>query len=218
MEILDILTILSIITTLALVYYAWKKLASNTLRAYFIIMIVFFILPMVMPFGETRTDTWMKHLLFYNGQFSLYMYLTHLIKSFKPASSENTPTKPPPSIAVAALISTQGTESWYNFLTDQGLEHFLALPLLFLIVTVIHIQYQYITDQAFKTVLNLCIAACTTLVMIHVGEFVVESQHILPFMEGDPVEITEFIWYFVALILFWFSIKKLPEHIQKTTV
>lgn len=218
MDILSLLEYTGILGTIALIYYAWKKLSSRSIRIYFTIMILFFIFPMVLPFGETRTDTWMKHLLFYSGQFSLYMYLTHLIESYKPKTENEAAPQTPPIAAAAGIMSLHGTETWYNYLTDQGLEHFLTLPLLFLIMTVIRIQYHYIADRAFRGALNLCIVACCALVMIHVGEFVVESQHLMPFMEGEPIEITEFMWYFIALILFFISVKKLPRFPSQATV
>ncbi len=167
-------------------------------------------MPMILPFTESHRDMWMKHFFFYTGQVAYYVYLTYLIDLYDPSTSDKE-TAPKLTMNPVALLSFSSVKSWFSYLTDQGLQHFLTLPFLFLIISIIRTRYPYISDGKLKKALIFCLAAGAVLVMIHVGEFVVESQKWLPMFEGDPIEISEFCWFLLSLLFFGLSLMSLPK-------
>ncbi len=205
MDSLLIFKIISFLATLAVAVWSTPKLAKTKVKVVFVAMLISFFLSTILFFPEGRINDWLKHIPFYFGQFLLYLFLVNIIEAYSPIEKKPQ-SSPQPRLAVLPV----GFVNWFNFLTDQGLQHVITLPLFFLIVTVVRIQYLYIESPAFKTVLNLFMAAGGALVMIHIGEFVVESQGWLPFLE-ELIEIIEFLWYYLALILIGLGVSKLTK-------
>lgn len=203
--ILTILKIISFIFTLTLVIWGTPKLTKSKVKGIFVVMLGSFFLSTVLFFPEGRINDWLKHIPFYFGQFFLYLFLANIIEAYSPISKKPQ-SSPQPQLA----LIPGGFSNWFNFLTDQGLQHLITLPFLFLIVTVIRIQYLYIESAAFKSALNLFMLAGTALVMIHMGEFVVENHGWLPFLE-EAIEVIEFLWYYLGLILIGFAVSKLTK-------
>ena len=175
------------------------------MRIIFILMLIFFFLSTMLFFPEGRINDWLKHIPFYIGQFLFYLWLESI---FGKVSQSQSQTKE--VAAAAALPATGGLVDWFNFLTDQGLQHIITLPFSILIIAIIRVRFTYISTH-LKSTLNILILAAISLTMIHVGEFVVESQAWLPFLE-EWIEIIEFLWYYLGLGLFAFGVKKLAQN------
>lgn len=201
---LFIYKVISFVLTLAVALWGIKKLEPGKGRILFSIMLTFFFLSTILFFPEGRINDWNKHIPFYIGQLLFYFWIESIFD--KPTQSQSQ-TK---TVAAAAAIpATGGFVEWFNFLTDQGLQHVITLPFLILIIAIIRVRFAYIPTH-LKSTLNILIVAALSLTIIHVGEFVVESQNWLPFLE-EWIEIIEFLWYYLALGLFAIGVKRLAK-------
>lgn len=168
-------------------------------------MLIFFFLSTILFFPEGKINDWLKHIPFYIGQFLFYLWLESIFGKTNSQSQSQTKV-----VAQAATLpAAGGLAEWLNFLTDQGLQHIITLPFSILIIAIIKVRFDYIPTH-LKSTLNILILAVLSLTMIHVGEFVVESQAWLPFLESS-IEVIEFLWYYLALGLFAFGVKKLAQ-------
>lgn len=204
MDILDILKIISVVYTLVVIWYGWSRISDHKTKVLFGAMLVCFLLSAVLFFPEGAMSEWAKHSLFYLGQVLFYFFLNRLI-----AKRITTPARP--TSALPTLAAAGAPVEWFTFITDLGLQHIITLPFLFLIITFIRIQYSFVSSSAIKPMLNIFMLAGFFLTMIHVGEFVVESLGLFPMLEGNPIEITEFFWFYMAMGTYWYAISLLPR-------
>lgn len=213
MDILILCKLLSLLFSCTLIMYSLKTILDKKARTFFILMILSFFSSTILFFPEGRINDWIKHVPFFIGQLFLYYFLSSLLTKYTHA--ETAPSTPRPTVPASGAPFSVGalaaTDDWFNFLTDQGLQHFLAVPLFFVIVTNIRLHYPQIRSALFRSILNLSLLAGASLTMIHLGEFIVESQHLLSFLEGDPIEIIEFLWYYAACVLFFIMLKKMSS-------
>ncbi len=200
---LFIYKVISFILTVAVIVWGVKKLEAGRGRTIFCAMLIFFFLSTMLFFPEGRVNDWLKHLPFFIGQLLFYFWLVSIFgKSSQPKTKG--------TAHAVAVPATGGFTEWFNYLTDQGLQHIIALPFLILIIAVVRVRYAYIQSSYLKSTLNLLLLAAGFLTMIHVGEFVVESQGWLPFLE-KWIEQIEFVLYYLAIGLFAIGIKRLAK-------
>lgn len=208
-----ILKTINFLFTLAICLWSWKKLGNKRVRLLFCFMLAFFFLSTVLFGADSLSDTWLKHILFYIGQFFFYLFVVALIAGYDKSSNDafDVSTAKNPftgdgrgALAVAGMTSMtdSGVGDWIDFITDQGIQHMLTLPLLLLIITTVEIRYVFVTSKAFRSVLNTFMFAAAALMTIHLMEFIVESQKLIPFLDGDLNEVLEFIWYYFGLFFF----------------
>lgn len=202
---LFIYKVISFILTFAVTLWGIKKLRAGKGRIIFSLMLIFFFLSTILFFPEGKINDWIKHVPFYIGQILFYFWLESI---FNQPSQGQSQTK---TMAQAGVLSAAGgfTE-WFNFLTDQGLQHVITLPFTILIIAIMKVRFAYIESSHLRFTLNIFILAVLSLTMIHVGEFVVESQNWLPFLE-EWIEIIEFLWYYLGLGLFAIGVKRLAK-------
>ncbi len=218
MDIFIVLKTISFLATLGVIIYGWKIMSTRSIRALFAAMLVFFFLSTILFAKDSMLDTWLKHIVFFIGQFLFYIFLTAVIafhtKKSAGASSWGTGEKSfLAGMAGIPLAMQSEAMDWIEFITDQGVQHILALPLFFLIIATIELRYFFITSPAFRSLLNMFMFAAGSLVMIHAMEFIVESQGFIPALEGDPIEIMEFGWFYLGLFFFAravFLMKNIP--------
>ncbi len=168
-------------------------------------MLVVFFLSTMFFFPEGRINDWLKHIPFFIGQFLFYLWLESIF-----GKSAQNQSQTQGMAQVVALPATGSFTEWFNFLTDHGIQHIIALPFYMLIMAAISVRFSYIQSTPFRSTLNLLMLAALSLTMIHIGEFVVESQNWLPFLI-DWIERIEFLLYYLALGLFALGIKKLAQ-------
>ncbi len=202
---LFIYKVISFILTLAVLAWGIKKLEAGRGRIIFCAMLIFFFLSTMLFFPEGRVNDWLKHIPFFIGQFLFYLWLESI---FGKSAQNKFQTQGMAQVAV--LPATGSFTEWFNFLTDQGLQHIIVLPFYMLIMAVISVRFAYIQSTPLRSTLNLLMLAALFLTMIHIGEFVVESQAWLPFLE-NWIEIIEFLLYYLALGFFALGIKKLAQ-------
>lgn len=218
MDNLLIFKIISLLLSILVILYSLRTISKTKVRILFIIMIASFFLSTILFFPEGRINDWMKHLPFYVGQLFFYFFLSSLLSEYTPPNNSVPSPKPiVPTTQIAASFIGSGIDEWFNFLTDQGLQHFLAVPLFLLVMMNIQIHFPSIKDAIFRRILTIFLIAGTCLTMIHLGEFIVEAQDWMPFLEGNPIEIIEFIWYYSAVILFIFGLHILHSRYVKVT-
>lgn len=217
-----ILKTISFLLTLGICLWSWKKLGKGRMRMLFCIMLAFFFLSMVPLSANNILDTWLKHIMFYIGQFFFYLFVVALIAGYDKSSNNAFETSTPKNpftggkggvVAVAGMTSMTylGVREWIEFITDQGIQHILTLPLLLLIITTIEIRYIFVTSKTFRSMLNTFVLAATSLMAIHFMEFIVESQELIPLLDGNPSEILEFGLYYLGLFFFIRGVSQLKN-------
>lgn len=194
-----ILKIVSGILSLGVVTFAWNRLSGND-RVFFILMIGFFFVSTVYFFSGGVINEWLKHLPFFTGQIFLYFFISSLIKTWQKA--------PAPSVTLTAGFVVP---TWFALLTKQGLQHILVLPLFLLFWGAISIKGSQL-DSKLRSQLNAWLLGGFFLVLIHIGHFVVEAQEWVPFLNGRPIDIIEFFWYYLAMVTFAIALNKNKKH------
>lgn len=197
--------------SLWVIIWCVEKIKVQKVVTLFIAMIVFFFVSTIFYFPEGVLNDWYKHIPFYAGQILFYFFIQEVIQHYgnsKVPSRENWY-----HIVAAGAPVTVSHEfvDWFTFVTLEGLQHIITLPLYILIVVFARLHFGSIKSDSLKHVLNICILAGFFLTIIHVGEFIVEAQGLLLFLDGNPIEIIEFLWYYVALLLFGLSIHTLSK-------
>jgi len=195
--------------SLWVIIWCVEKIKVQKIVTIFIAMIVSFFLSTVLYFPEGVLNDWYKHVPFFTGQILFYFFLQEVIRFY----SESNPTSRGEvyvAAGVSGAASTVGIADWFSFITEEGLQHIITLPLLLMVVIFSRLHFGSIKSKSVKHILNICIFAGFFLTVIHVGEFVVEAQGLLPMLESS-IEIIEFLWYYLALIMFGVSIHKLSK-------
>lgn len=205
MDILTILKIINFTLVFPLMIYGWVRLKHRRSQIMFSLMLIFFLLSTVL-FGtdDDLLFDWLKHLLFFVGQLCFLLFLADVIKRY----FQNNQDVPVQSGGVTLSINI-GVLGWLMFLTDQGIHHLLTVTFFLLITSYLRAQYVFIKSVSFKNTLNTFMLAAGALTMIHFGEFLVESQKLLPLLDGGPIEIIEFIGFYLGLLFFFFGVRRL---------
>lgn len=209
-----IFKIVNAILIAGLIVIGLRKLQSRPQKITFTIMLLFFLFSTLFFNEKGGLNDWLKHVLFFIGQFFFYLFLSYIIRLYfkKEEQKESSqheradmPHIPPPAMTAGFGISTT---NWFAFLTEQGLQHILVVPIFFLIVIVVRVQYLSIESAHFKKVLDLFLYAATSLLMIHVGEFLVENQKLISSLT-DKIELIEFLLFYLGMLFFYLGMKKL---------
>ncbi len=208
-----ILKSLNVIFIAGLIFIGLRKLQRRPQKITFTVMLLFFLSSTLFFNHEGALNEWLKHSLFYSGQLFFSFFLYYIIRLYfrkkeqEESSQErpNTTHMPPP--AMTAIVGT-GTINWFAFLTEQGLQHILVVPIYFLIVSIVRIQYLSIESRYFKKNLNLFLWAGSSLAMIHIAEFFIENQKFIPFL-NDKIELIEFLLFYLGLLFFYLGMRKL---------
>ena len=217
-----VLKTVGFLLTLGICIWGWKTLGNKRMRMLFCAMLASFLLSAVLFSNDNVLGTWLKHALFYIGQFFFYLFMVALITDHNKSSGDAFETSAPKNpftnggrgaLTAAGMTSMtdSGTGYWIDFITDQGMQHMLTLPLLLFVIMAIEIRYIFVTSKAFRSVVNAFMLAAAALMTVHLMEFIVESQGLMPFLEGDPIEILEFGWYYLGLFFFARGIFKLKN-------
>lgn len=233
MDILFIFKLVAFFLTFGLAVFGWLKLKDKALRAFLISMLFFAFLSVIFffPLGAYEyLAEWYKHLSFYISQIFFYLFLRRVIKlnftfnskkvnkNIVERFDEATGRQILSCLTVGAIPQVGALRQlsfldWFTFLIHQGLLHILALPILFLIIAAIRVKYLYIESGSLKKILNFFMFAAIALIMIHISEFLIESQKLLPIVntEGKFIEMIEFFWFYLGLLFFSFGVRKLVK-------
>ena len=243
MDILLIFKAISFLLVVGLIVFGWGKIKDIRTKQIFITMMFLFLLSAVLffphgylklIFGNEALD-WLKHILFYVGQLFFYFFIARIIRlnaiSFSKkiktniVEEVNTMLFSGAAFIVFSIVVGFGgvnivsdtdnisLSHWLKFLYDNGIVHILVLPFLFLIISAIKIKYLYIESKVFKSALNLFILAAAFFTMIHISEFLIENQKLLPINDpkGEFIEMVEFIWFYAGLFIFSLALRKFNQ-------
>lgn len=221
MEITAIFKIFNTILTVLLIVWGISKFPHQATRNMFVAMLCAFLLATLFFLPEDGAAAeWLRHLPFYIGQVLFVIFVTYIIRyhyELPESTAERTPLDKsgqlPTSLAAMSLpfLSLEGIGSGLRILTDEGMQHFLTLPIFLVVLAVVRAQFPYIHSKGVRQALKFFTWAAGALTMIHISEFIVENQELIPFLEGDPIELIEFFWFYLALFLFVVGIKRLPS-------
>lgn len=213
MDIFIILKISNFLFTVFLTGFSLIKLKGTKIKILFVLAVVFFFLSTLTFNGHGLITEWLKHGVFFIGQFLLYLFLNSLVNRHL-KERENIPGEPKkPAIEASSLavmpLFLSDIGDWFKYSSDQGFHHVLSLPLLILTIGLIRARYVFLESKQFKSVINVFMLAVVFLAMIHIVEFFIENQNILPFLKGDIVEIIEFILFYLGFSLLGIGLIKL---------
>lgn len=200
-SILNVLKIISCAAVIDLIVLSFKALGKNRSGAYmFSGMVIFFFFSSVFFGNLGIAEEWAKHLLFYTGQVFSFGFLHSMIEYYRSRHLTDEGTAPSIKPSSYGIIPVVGASSLTNFLTEQGLQHFLVLPITFLITTYISVKKSILESQDFRDTLDFFMAALFAFAMVHFFELAVESQKWLPSLEPFQ-EFIEFGWFFIGYAL-----------------
>lgn len=217
-----ILKSLNTILVAWLIVVGMRKLQSRPQKITFTAMLLFF-LSSTLLFNENEIGAlhdWLKHVLFFIGQFFFFLFLYYITRfyfrkkeqeEFSQQERTGAPQTPPPS-APSAMAAGFGINAidWFAFVTEQGLQHILVLPIFFLIVIIIRVQYLSIESRHFRQSLNLFLWAGLSFMMIHTMEFIIENQNLIPLLT-DKIELIEFLLFYLGMFFLSLGMKKLSN-------
>lgn len=245
MELEDILLYAAVAATLALAVYAWRALRGTPAqRGWFLAALIgltgyqtlqLFLHPDGLLTGYGVFDIWFRHLCFYAGQYGLFVFINRII--FHGLKDRTVPRRNE-RVALAAVLLLcalqlaaphaahahhevtllTGEITPYRvllYLTDQGLQHIIAVIFFLVSLAVLRSQSLYAelqpgTRARGRLILPFLIGNAG-FISLHVWEFLIESRHLFPSMQGDAGEMVEYAFLFFGLILFLVGIRRLHE-------
>lgn len=216
-----ILKSLNVILIGGLIILGVHNFKNRSQKITFTLMLLFLLASSLFFNEEGMSHTWLKHILFIFGQIFFYFFISNIITVYlknqnsarELLSSEikNTSTNSsPPPINHSGMAAgfTLGSGNWFTFATEQGLQHILVVPIFFLIITIIRVQFLLINSLSFRKTLNFFIYASTSMLMIHVSEFFIESQGFFSSAK-NVIEYIEVVWFYIGIAFFLLAIRKL---------
>lgn len=213
MDILDLLKIVSLVVTLLLIVYGFIRLPTTKTRLSFTLMNGFFLFSALLFWPEGVVSEWLKHIPFYIGQFWLYLFLHYLTQTLAHDSKKiiTILDKKLERVAHGVMMANAGGNSWFTLITEQGLQHILTVPLMCAITALTVLRLGDIAASMVRRSIVVFLISGAAFMMIHFGEFVVEAQGWLPILEGEPIEIIEFVWYFTGMGLSFYGLTLLSD-------
>lgn len=178
---------------------AFRRKTSGILLAATILCLVAY---NALPFhAEDGVASWFRHMPVYAGLIALLFFLRSLPQPVQ------TTDRPRPSVSAAVVAGGSGTlRDWFSLLTGQGLQHILVLPL-FAAVLIAAVFRSADASPAVQRVIRWFLLAGTAATIIHVMEFLVESQGAFPALMGEPVEVLELTLVYAMLLSFAVGIR-----------
>ena len=204
MDIFLVLKIISFLASAGTIYFAVRVLPGAKLKILFTASIAFFFLSTVLYFEEGVVGEWEKHAPFFIGQLFLYFFLTALVK-------EKISTGNKFAGLVVPFSVSDTTRDFFIYSTEQGVQHIIVLPLALIVATTISARLIGAEKPAMKPAMRYFFLALFSLVMIHVSEFLIESQGLLPFLDGMGIEMMEFLFFYLALFALSAGLKEISR-------
>lgn len=234
-DIEQIVTLASVVLSIGLTVFAWKKVSKPHPQTFFRLAVI--LLPMYVNlklFFAADTllspagmfDIWFRHIFFYIGQWCFFQFVLKWFSAHLDATQAKTTNAvrhfgtllflafllmPHMAHASHTVKIFELPLTPYNvllFVTDQGLQHILAILFFFFTIAITRTQAQYAGLQPLKRVLYAFFVANGFFIMTHVWEYLFESQHLFSFVDYGAGEIFEGVLQFLALFLFYRAIRR----------
>lgn len=230
-ELEQVLTLISVVISVALLAFAWNKLAASPLKLYFLLALGF--LPLYLnlklfleadhllsPAGVF--DIWFRHFFFYVGQLCFFAFVSKiftesesgagaraakLVVSVLAALYAGLLIFPQAVLAFHTVNIFQIPKTPYNiilFLTDEGVQHIVAILSFFIILSIARIQTSNTEFAQFRKVTLQLLFANGFFVLVHFWEYLAESLHFFQFLTDEFVEGVEYMLQFSGLVFFFY--------------
>jgi hypothetical protein len=119
-------------------------------------------------------------------------------------------------IILVPLFAIISGYSWYQYLTDEGLPHILTLPLFVIVFSLTRLRIAVFESSYIRTV-RYFTAGAGALILIHVNEFILESQKVYPALDRYKGDL-EYIWYAIGIIFYYIGLRSYLKLIKKPSV
>lgn len=209
MDIFLLLKIVALIESIGVCLYAFKKLDNQNMAIIFSIMIFLFFLSVALFFPQGNINEWARAIPFFAAQFILYLVATEFVQ-MQSDSSQSTTNSSVELFIFGIPQSYFGISDWFDYLTRQGFQYILSLPLAILVTAYILIRLPYLSDVRIRNTLLVSIMGLGLLTFNQLVVFVVKSQQLLPIFNGLPLYIFEFVCFYIAIGFFGIGIYLLP--------
>lgn len=207
MEILILLEGVGFVLSFWVIILSFRKIKDPSIRTLFVIMLALFILSTALSFSQGRLNDWIRHIPFYGGQLVLFLLVKELIIEYG-NKKNNSSQQVVPALFLGGS-SYFGIGDFISYLTDQGIQDILTLPLTILVGMYVWVRYPYIENASLKKALLFFVSGGSLLTLIYVLEFFIDAQNIMPFLVGFPLTISGFALYYLALFCFGMGVGKL---------
>lgn len=198
--------ILTYTLTLVIIIYAFLVLPKGRILWLFIATIL---LIASFKFYDIENDAysllWFRHMPVFLGEITFYFFLTAYGSRF--IEIEKTSKKSLPQDKTSHSAALLGVplmfahrESLGSFISAQGLPHILTFPIFILLVSLVRLRYGLYVSK-YRTPLNWFVLGTTAWILIHVSEFIFESQQLTPVI-GSHVEWFELGWFVIGAVIF----------------
>jgi len=193
-------------TCIVILYFLFK-IPNRQAQVFHTLTLVLLLMSQIISYPDERVYEWVSHIPFYISQVCFYHLLDTLIKRYVAFASMKHATP-----LTKSRISAFGL---FPFLTDQGLQHILALPLFFLIFTMVRIRLLVIKSQNLQTIMSRYVIAGLCFAMIHVAKFLIENQKIVSFVSDAHMEIFGATCFCIGLFYMYLAASKLHRVLFK---
>lgn len=159
-------------------------------------------------------DMWFRHLFFYSGQLFFFLFVLNLF-NIKIGRIQKTlmvlaylfllilPTAARAFHSVNILEIPATPYNLLLFLTDQGVQHILAIIFFFLTIAIVRTKSMYPGLGALNPFMIWLFIANGFFILIHIWEYLAESLHFFGFLSHDLVESIEFVFQYAGLLLLY---------------
>jgi hypothetical protein len=225
----EVLTAVSALLTLAVFVFHRRRVGRGVLRVYFLSSLVllpaYLNLGLFLRAGELLSpvgvfDMWFRHAVFYLGQLFFFLFVMRLFALQLEKANARTVPKAFARIMTVAYLAllllphrAHATHSVnlfdpgptpYGvllFLTDQGIQHLLAVLFFFVTAAVIRAQSLYAGLGPVKRVLNAFMLANACFILLHLWEYFTESLHLFPLTPETLGAAIEYAFQFGGILL-----------------
>ncbi len=197
--------------------YAWTVLPAGKIRWFFIAsFLLMSIYKIYDPASDSRSLLWARHLPVYCGEALFYFFVATFCKRYieieDRADKSRTTVIQQNVLVIAPLLIIGSGVSWFQIVTDQGLPHIFTLPLFVLVVSLVRLKLTVYKNR-YIPIISLLTYATGAWIMVHISEFIVESQQLLPGLDKYMPHI-EFFWYCVGILVYGLALYrfKITQH------
>jgi hypothetical protein len=229
-----LLTYGSLAATAAIAWYAARNLKDlKDLRLWFIVFLLGatsyknlepFIHPeeLLTPYGVF--GIWFRHAVFYAGQFGFFVLINRVIfAGLRPSDPVRRASRLPLALLVigaAVGLLPHPTHAYHTvdllavgvtpytfmlYLTDQGVQHVIAVVFFLLALGVLYSQSLYpalhLPAAVRRRIITPLATANLCFIAVHVWEFLLESRHVWPTVSEELIEMGEFVFILPGLAL-----------------
>ena len=107
-----------------------------------------------------------------------------------------------------------GVNSLYSYGSDQGVTHIFLAPI-FLIIIAVVLTRTSAYSSPFKIVAKLFLLSYALGIMLHVGEFFLESHPVIA-LSRDTQHYVELFWYSLSSLSFFYTLLTFRKLLRKT--